>query len=40
MNKIQNAECVTYMTKMKDACVDAIILDPPYFKVVNEKWDK
>lgn len=40
MNKIEHAECITYMEKMKEESIDAIVLDPPYFKVVNEKWDK
>ena len=41
-NKVVNDDCINYMKKMKEANVkvDCIILDPPYFQVVNEKWDK
>jgi DNA modification methylase len=40
LNKIYNIDCISYIKKIKDRCIDTIILDPPYFKVVNEKWDK
>ena len=41
-NKVVNDDCINYMKKMKEenVKVDCIILDPPYFQVVNEKWDK
>lgn len=41
-NKVYNEDCISYMKRLKeqDTKVDCIILDPPYFNVVNEKWDK
>lgn len=39
-NRIYNLDCVTGFTEMmEDECVDLIIADPPYFKVVGETWD-
>ena len=40
LNKIYNQDCVEGMQLLiPDESVDLIIADPPYFKVVNEKWD-
>lgn len=40
LNKIYNLDCVIGMKeKMEDESVDLIVADPPYFKVVGEKWD-
>ena len=39
LNKIYNEDCITYMRTLPDNCIDLIIADPPYFKIVNEKWD-
>ena len=39
LNNIYNEDCITYMKTLPEECVDLIIADPPYFKVVNEKWD-
>tara|TARA_B110000495_G_C23008287_1_gene596025 strand:+ start:518 stop:1471 length:954 start_codon:yes stop_codon:yes gene_type:complete len=39
-NKIYNMDCIDYLKKLKPEIIDTIILDPPYFNVVNEKWDK
>jgi DNA modification methylase len=39
-NKIYNMDCIDYLKKLKSEIIDTIILDPPYFNVVNEKWDK
>jgi site-specific DNA-methyltransferase (adenine-specific) len=38
--EVINAECLQAMAEMADNCVDAIITDPPYFKVKNEAWDR
>lgn len=32
-------DCIEKMKKIEDNTVDLIIADPPYWKVVNEKWD-
>ena len=39
-NKIYNMDCIDYLKKMNKDTIDTIVLDPPYFNVVNEKWDK
>ena len=39
LNKIYNMDCLEGMKRITDGSVDCIISDPPYFKVVNEKWD-
>lgn len=40
LNKIYNEDCVIGMKeKISDESIDLIIADPPYFKVIGEKWD-
>lgn len=39
LNNIYNEDCISGMKKIDDESVDLIIADPPYFKVINEKWD-
>ena len=39
-NKIHNKDCIEYMKTLPNECVDLIIADPPYYKCVDEKWDK
>ena len=34
-----NGDCIENMQKMEDNSFDLVIADPPYWKVVNEKWD-
>tara|TARA_B100000749_G_scaffold205215_1_gene160464 strand:+ start:110 stop:1051 length:942 start_codon:yes stop_codon:yes gene_type:complete len=38
-NKIYNEDCITFLKRLPDRSVDLFILDPPYYKVVVEKWD-
>jgi DNA modification methylase len=40
-NKIYNLDCLKYLDDLskEEKQIDTIILDPPYFNVVNEKWD-
>lgn len=40
LNKIYNMDCVEYMKLLADETVDLIIADPPYYKAIDEKWDK
>lgn len=40
LNKVYNCDCVEYMRTLPNECVDLIIADPPYYKAINEKWDK
>ena len=41
-NNIFNLDCSKYLDELskQEKQIDTIILDPPYFNVVNEKWDK
>lgn len=40
LNKIINNDCIEYMKTLPDECVDLLITDPPYYKAINESWDK
>lgn len=40
LNKIYNMDCIEYMKTLPNECVDLIVADPPYYKAINEKWDK
>jgi DNA modification methylase len=40
VNKIKNEDVNTYIDRLPNRSIDTIILDPPYFRVVNEDWDK
>ena len=40
LNKIYNQDCIEYMKTLPNECIDLIIADPPYYKAINEKWDK
>lgn len=37
--EIRQGDCISEMKLMEEEGVDLIIADPPYWKVVNEKWD-
>lgn len=32
-------DCLEELKKIPDGCVDLVVADPPYWKVVGEKWD-
>lgn len=34
-----NADCIPTMQTMEENSVDLVVADPPYWKVVGEKWD-
>jgi len=38
-DKIINGDAVAELKKLPSESVDLIVADPPYWKVVNEKWD-
>ena len=40
LNKIYNQDCIEYMKTLPNECVDLIVADPPYYKAIDEKWDK
>lgn len=39
INNIYNAECIESMRKLPDESIDLVVADPPYWKVIGEKWD-
>lgn len=39
LNKIIKGDCVEELKKLPDRSIDLVILDPPYWKVINEHWD-
>lgn len=39
IDKIFNEDCITGMQRIPDGTVDLMIADPPYWKVIGEKWD-
>jgi len=39
MHVTRNADCLEVLPTLEAESVDLTILDPPYFKVVNEAWD-
>lgn len=39
LNKIIHGDCIDILKNIPDKSIDFIILDPPYWKVVQQKWD-
>lgn len=39
MLDLYNDDCIKISNKIAKESVDLIVADPPYFKVINEKWD-
>lgn len=39
-NKIYCADCLEILNELDDKSVDLVIIDPPYFNVCQENWDK
>ena len=38
-NNIYNEDAISGLKQVQDGSIDLLIADPPYFKVINEKWD-
>jgi site-specific DNA-methyltransferase (adenine-specific) len=36
---IDNTDCLEFLAKQKDASVDLILVDPPFFEIAKEDWD-
>ena len=34
-----NGDCIKEMQSLDDNSIDLVVADPPYWKVVGEKWD-
>lgn len=39
MNTLKNIDCLKLLKGLKDNSVDLVLLDPPYFGIVKDKWD-
>lgn len=39
LNKVVNQDCIEYMKTLPNECMDLIIADPPYYKIVKADWD-
>ena len=39
MNTVILGDCLDELKKIQDSTVDLVIADPPYWKVIGEKWD-
>lgn len=39
INQIIQGNCVDILQELPDKSIDLIILDPPYWKVIQQKWD-
>jgi DNA modification methylase len=39
INEIINGDAVEELKKLPSESIDLVVADPPYWKVVNEKWD-
>jgi DNA modification methylase len=37
--RLVNQDCVEYLKAMDDSSIDLVVVDPPYFGILNEKWD-
>ncbi len=35
----QNKDCLSFLNDLDDRSIDLIAIDPPYYRVVNDKWD-
>lgn len=39
INKIYNNDCLEILKQLPDKSIDLILTDPPYYKIVKDKWD-
>lgn len=39
-NKIYKEDCISFLKKLPNECIDSCVTDPPYWGVVDEEWDK
>lgn len=39
LNRVVTGDCIEVLRSLPDRSVDLVILDPPYWKIVNEGWD-
>jgi DNA modification methylase len=39
LNQIIHGDCIEILKNIPDKSIDLVILDPPYWKVIQQKWD-
>jgi len=39
MNKIYNLDCLDFLRSIPSESVDLVLVDPPYFEVMDNDWD-
>jgi len=39
LNKVYCMDCLEYLKLVPDNCVDLVVCDPPYYKIVKDSWD-
>jgi len=37
---LQHKDCLSFLKDVPDNSVDLIVTDPPYYRIVNQQWDK
>jgi len=37
---LQNCDCIDFLKTIPDESIDLILTDPPYYRIINQKWDK
>ena len=40
LGRVHNPDCLAAMRQLPDGCIDAVVTDPPYFRVKREAWDR
>tara|TARA_Y100000310_G_C20621768_1_gene783721 strand:- start:28 stop:1053 length:1026 start_codon:yes stop_codon:yes gene_type:complete len=35
-----NADCLSYLASLPSDSIDLVVTDPPYYRIIGEKWDK
>ena len=36
---LKNEDCLKFLSSLPDESVDMVLVDPPYFEIVNASWD-
>lgn len=39
INRVIHGDCLEELGQFKNESIDLVIADPPYWKVINQKWD-
>ena len=37
--RYENKDCLEFLKSLDDESVDLVIVDPPYFEIIKDKWD-